>query len=68
MRLNLYKPAQKQEKLFTNGQTWIFAGSSTQVSYDIKGLESGSKCWFWVAPVTSAGMGSWSDPVMKVVP
>lgn len=52
----------------TNGQPWIFAGASTQTRYVIKDLESGSKCWFRVAAITSSGQEPWSDPVMKVVP
>lgn len=52
----------------TNTQPWVFAGASTQTRYVIKGLESGSKCWFRVAAVTATGQGPWSDPVMKVVP
>jgi len=51
-----------------NGQAWVFAGSSTQARFVVSDLESGSKCWFRVAAVTSNGMEPWSDPVMKVVP
>jgi len=50
-----------------NEQGWIFSGSGTRAKFIIRGLESGSKCWFRVAAVTSAGMGPWSDPIMKVV-
>lgn len=51
-----------------NDKSWIFAGCSTQTRFVVTGLESGSKCWFRVAAVTSSGVGPWSDPVMKVVP
>jgi hypothetical protein len=47
---------------------WIFAGSSTQVTFIIDDLESGSKCWVRVIAVTPAGMMPASDPIMKIVP
>lgn len=52
----------------TSDKAWIFAGASTQTRFVVTGLESGSKCWFRVAAVTPAGMGPWSEPIMKVVP
>jgi len=51
-----------------NDKLWLLAGASTQSKFIIKGLESGCKCWFRVAAITSKGLDPWSDPVMRVVP
>lgn len=47
---------------------WTFAGASTRGKFTIDNLESGSKCWFRVAAVTTEGMSPWTDPIMKVIP
>ena len=47
---------------------WLFAGSTTQTSYEMNGLTSGVKGWFRVAAVTRDGMQPFTAPIMKVVP
>ena len=49
-------------------EKWLFAGSTTQASYEMKGLNSGDKVWFRVAAVTKDGMQPFTDAIMKVVP
>lgn len=49
-------------------EKWLFAGSSTKASYEMKGLNSGDKVWFRVAAVTKEGMQPFTDPITKVVP
>ena len=48
--------------------SWLFGGSTTQASFEMKGLASVTKAWFWVAPVTKDGMQPFTDGIMKVVP
>lgn len=47
---------------------WKAAGLSTKASLVIEGLPSGSRCWFRVRAIGSAGPGPWSDPCVKTVP
>ena len=47
---------------------WLFAGSSTQATFEKNGLNPGDKAWFRVAPVTKDGMQPFTDPIMKIVP
>lgn len=46
---------------------WLFGGCSTQASFKMTGLTSGSRVWFRVAAVTRDGMQAFTQPVMKVV-
>jgi len=46
---------------------WIFAGVSTQASYQIEGLIPVSKYCFRSAVVTIAGLSDYCSPVFKVV-
>lgn len=48
--------------------SWVYAGASTKGKFTIGDLESGTKCWFRVAAVTTDGVAPWSDPIMKVIP
>ena len=47
---------------------WLFASSTTQTSYVMKGLTPGTKVWFRVAGVTKDGLQPFTDAIMKVVP
>jgi hypothetical protein len=47
---------------------WSFASATTQVTFEMNGFTSGDKVWFRVAAVTKNGMGSFTHPIMKVVP
>lgn len=47
---------------------WLFAGSSTKASYEMKGFSPGDKMWFRVAAVTKDGMQPFTDAIMKIVP
>ena len=46
---------------------WIFAGSTTKISFTIPNLVSLSKYWFRFCAVKTDGMTPWSTPIMKVV-
>ena len=48
-------------------EKWLLAGSSTQISFLVKGLTQATKVWFRVAAVTAAGMQPYTDAIMKVV-
>ena len=48
--------------------SWKQAGIATKSSHTVQGLASGTKCWFRVAAIGTAGQGPWSDPAVKVVP
>jgi len=43
---------------------WLVAGTTTQSSFTINGLTPGTKYWFRVALVTSAGQQPWENPMM----
>ena len=49
-------------------ESWLFGGSSTKASYEMKDFTSATKGWFRVAAVTKAGMQPFTDAIMKVVP
>jgi len=51
------------------GQTgWAYAATATKSSAAVTGLTSGTRSWFRVAGIGSAGQGPWSDPATKVAP
>ena len=48
--------------------SWAHAGVATKSSTTISGLTSGTRYWFRVAAVGTAGQSGWSDPTMKIAP
>jgi len=48
--------------------SWTSGAVSTKAKYLMGNLESGSKFWFRVASVNSAGIGAWSTPILKIIP
>lgn len=48
--------------------SWQHRSTVTKSSATIGGLPSGTRCWFRVRAVGSAGSGPWSDPATKIVP
>ena len=51
------------------GQTgWGSADTVTKSSFKLSGLVSGTRYWFRVRAIGSAGPGPWSDPATKVAP
>lgn len=48
--------------------SWVHAAVSVKSSVTITGLTSGTRYWFRVAAVTSAGQSGWSDPATKIAP
>ncbi|HPS12370.1 MAG TPA: fibronectin type III domain-containing protein [Prolixibacteraceae bacterium] len=45
---------------------WTVLDASTQATYEVTGLTSGTKYWFRVAAVTSEGTGAFTSPVSKI--
>lgn len=48
--------------------SWTHATVSSKSSATLSGLTSGTRYWFRVAAVTSAGQTGWSDPATKIAP
>jgi hypothetical protein len=48
--------------------SWQHAAVSVKSSVTINGLVSGTRYWFRVAAVTTAGQSGWSDPATKIAP
>lgn len=48
--------------------SWAHAAVSVKSSVTISGLTSGTRYWFRVAAITSAGQSGWSDPATKIAP
>jgi hypothetical protein len=48
--------------------SWAHAAVSAKSSATISGLTSGTRYWFRVAAITSAGQSGWSDPATKIAP
>lgn len=48
--------------------SWQHAAVSAKSSATISGLISGTRYWFRVAAITSAGQSGWSDPATKIAP
>lgn len=48
--------------------TYSHAAVSTRSSTTIEGLTSGTRYWFRVAAVTTAGQSAWSNPAAKIAP
>lgn len=48
--------------------SWQHAGVSTKSSFTVTGLTSGTRYWFRVAAVGTAGQSGWSDPATKIAP
>jgi Fibronectin type III domain len=48
--------------------SWQHAGVSTKSSTTIDGLTPGTRYWFRVAAVGTAGQSGWSDPASKIAP
>jgi len=46
---------------------WSVLGVSTQATYEISGLTSGTKYWFRAAAVTSEGTGAYTPAISKIV-
>ncbi len=46
---------------------WLFAGSTTQASFLMNELPQGTKVWFRVAAVTSAGMQPFTNSVYRFI-
>ena len=42
---------------------WKFGGTSTKSTCTVGGLAAGTRHWFRVAAVASAGQSPWSSPV-----
>jgi chitodextrinase len=49
-----------------NAGDWAAAGTSTKSKASVSGLTSGTRYWFRVAAVGSAGQGPWSDPATAI--
>jgi hypothetical protein len=47
---------------------WTHAGATTKAKATMNGLTSGTRYWFRVAAVGTAGQGGWSDPASKIAP
>ena len=45
---------------------WVHAGAATRTLATINGLTSGTRYWFRVAAVSSAGPSGWSDPATRI--
>jgi len=56
------------ERATPNPSGFTFTGNSTKTSITIKSLTSGTKYWFKVAAIGSAGTGPFSDPATKIAP
>ncbi|MBI3415001.1 MAG: fibronectin type III domain-containing protein [Verrucomicrobia bacterium] len=50
----------------TNG--WAHVCSCTRSNVTVNSMTSGTRYWFRVAAIGSAGPGPWSDPAMKIAP
>lgn len=48
--------------------SWAQEAIVTRSSATVDGLSSGTRYWFRVAVVTSAGQSGWSDPAVKMAP
>lgn len=48
--------------------SWAHEAVSAKTSATISGLSSGTRYWFRVAAVTSAGQSGWSNPVIEMTP
>jgi hypothetical protein len=48
--------------------SWAHEAVSPKSSATVNGLTSGTRYWFRVAAVTSAGQSGWSDPALKMAP
>lgn len=48
--------------------SWVHAAISVKSSVTISGLVSGTRYWFRVRAITSAGPSGWSDPATKIAP
>jgi hypothetical protein len=48
--------------------SWAHEAVSTKSSATVSDLVSGTRYWFRVAAVTSAGQSGWSDPTIKMAP
>ena len=47
---------------------WTGVGLPTKATLVVTGLTSGTRCWFRVRAIGTAGPGPWSDPCVKTVP
>jgi hypothetical protein len=65
-------PKNKGYKIqFATGDTptnWQELDTCSKATYVATGLTSGTKYWFRVAALSSAGTGGWSDPACRVAP
>jgi len=50
------------------GTSWVHAAIAVKSSVTISGLISGTRYWFRVRAITSAGPTGWSDPATKIAP
>ena len=48
--------------------SWIHAGVSIKSRYTINSLTSGTRFWFRVAAIGTAGQSGWSDPATRLAP
>lgn len=48
--------------------SWTSGAVSTKAKFLMGNLQSGTKFWFRVAAVNSAGIGAWSSPILKIIP
>ena len=48
--------------------SWMHEGISVKSSFTVSGLASGTRYWFRVRAVSSAGASGWSDPATKIAP
>jgi fibronectin type III domain protein len=52
----------------SSATSWAHEAVTTKSSATVSGLVSGTRYWFRVAAVISAGQSGWSDPVIKMAP
>jgi hypothetical protein len=51
-----------------SGSTWRVYDSTTRITILVNGLKSGTKYWFRVQAIGSAGKGEFSEPITKYAP
>lgn len=57
-----------ERALDSNQLEWAAATMSTKAKALVNTMASGSRYWFRVAAIGSAGQGAWSEPISKIAP